>query len=58
MDQPLVKTNGQSFEDTRMKKLRVGVVGLGTRGRDVLKLTAKFDCVEIAVRTYNWFDQQ
>jgi len=45
-----------------MKKLRVGVVGLGPRGRAMLKLTAKFDCVEVAaacdIRTHNWFEKQ
>lgn len=45
-----------------MKKLRVGIVGLGARGRAMLKLTAKFDCVEIAaacdIRDHNWFEKQ
>ena len=45
-----------------MKKIRVGVVGLGPRGRDMLKLAALFDCVEVAagcdIRTHNWFEKQ
>ena len=45
-----------------MKKLRVGVVGLGPRGRSMTKLAAEFDCVTIAagcdIRTHNWFEKQ
>ena len=45
-----------------MKKIRVGIVGLGSRGRSMLKLAAMFDCVEIAagcdIRTHNWFEKQ
>ncbi len=45
-----------------MKKIRVGVVGLGRRGRDMLKLVASFDCVEVAaacdIRVHNWFETQ
>ena len=45
-----------------MKKLRVGVVGLGPRGRPMTKLAAEFDCVTIAagcdIRTHNWFEKQ
>ena len=45
-----------------MKKIRVGIVGLGRRGRDMLQLTSSFDCVEVAaacdIRTHNWFEKQ
>ena len=45
-----------------MKKLRVGIVGLGARGRSMLKLVDMFDCVQIAaacdIRTHNWFEKQ
>lgn len=45
-----------------MKKLRVGVVGLGHRGRDMIRLAALFNCVEVAagcdIRTHNWFEKQ
>jgi len=45
-----------------MKKLRIGVVGLGHRGRGLIKLSATFDNVEIAaacdIRPHNWFEQQ
>ena len=45
-----------------MKKIRVGVVGLGPRGRSMLRLAAMFDCVEVAagcdIRTHNWFEKQ
>ncbi|MBR5542502.1 MAG: Gfo/Idh/MocA family oxidoreductase [Oscillospiraceae bacterium] len=44
------------------KKIRVGVVGLGHRGRELLKLSATFDCVEIVaacdIRPVNWYEQQ
>ena len=43
-----------------MKTLRIGVVGLGHRGRDVAKLAVKFPDVELAaacdIRTGNWFE--
>lgn len=45
-----------------MKKLRVGVVGLGHRGRAMIRLASLFDCVEVAaacdIRTHNWFEKQ
>ena len=45
-----------------MKKLRVGVVGLGHRGREMFKLASVFDCVEAAaacdVRPHNWYEKQ
>ena len=45
-----------------MKKLRVGMVGLGHRGRDLLMLSKNFDCCEIVaacdVYERNWFEQQ
>ena len=45
-----------------MEKVRVGVVGLGHRGRSILKLLALFDCVQIVatcdIRERNWFEQQ
>jgi len=45
-----------------MEKIRVGVVGLGHRGRELLKLSADFDCVEIAaacdILPRNWYEQQ
>ncbi len=45
-----------------MKKIRVGVVGLGHRGRELIKIAGLFDQVEIAavcdVRPHNWYQQQ
>lgn len=45
-----------------MKKIRLGVVGLGHRGRELTKLSSVFDCVEIAalcdVRPHNFYEQQ
>ncbi len=45
-----------------MDKIRVGVVGLGHRGRGLLKLAAEFDTVEIAaacdILPRNWYQQQ
>lgn len=45
-----------------MKKIRVGVVGLGHRGRAMVTISAEFDCVEIAaacdIRPHNWYEQQ
>ena len=45
-----------------MKNLRVGVVGLGHRGRALLKIAAEFDYVEIAagcdIFPHNWFEKQ
>ena len=45
-----------------MKKIRVGTVGLGPRGRSMTRLAAEFDNVTIAaacdIRTYNWFEKQ
>lgn len=45
-----------------MKKIRVGVVGLGHRGRGLIKIAAEFEYVEIAavcdLNKDNWFKQQ
>ncbi len=46
-----------------MKKLRVGVVGLGHRGRAMFRLAAdSFDCVVPAaacdIRPHNWYEKQ
>ena len=45
-----------------MKKLRIGVVGLGARGRALTKLSGTFDNVEIAaacdIKPHNWYQQQ
>ena len=45
-----------------MKKIRVGVVGLGHRGRDLIDISAKCDNVEIAavcdIRPDNWYEIQ
>ena len=45
-----------------MEKIRVGVVGLGHRGRAMFKLAGKFDYVECAaacdVLPRNWYEKQ
>lgn len=45
-----------------MKKFRLGVVGLGHRGRFLFQLAAGFDCVEPAatcdIRPHNWYEKQ
>ncbi|MBQ4528286.1 MAG: Gfo/Idh/MocA family oxidoreductase [Clostridia bacterium] len=45
-----------------MKKLRIGVVGLGHRGRELIKVAAEFDYVDISavcdIRRQNWFQTQ
>lgn len=45
-----------------MNKIRVGVVGLGHRGRELAKLSAEFDCVVFAaacdIRPENWYEKQ
>lgn len=45
-----------------MKKLRVGIVGLGRRGRDMIRLASRFECVEVVagcdIRVHNWFEKQ
>ena len=45
-----------------MKKLRVGVVGHGHRGRAMIKISATFDCVEVAAACdlfpRNWYEKQ
>jgi len=45
-----------------MEKIRVGIVGLGARGRAMLRLASQFDCVDIAagcdIRVHNWFEKQ
>ena len=42
-----------------MKKLRIGTVGMGPRGRSMTRLAAEFDNVTIAaacdIRTDNWY---
>ena len=44
------------------KKIRVGVVGLGHRGRAMMKLSGVFDCVEVAamcdIRPHNFYETQ
>ncbi len=45
-----------------MKKLRIGVVGLGHRGRELTKIASQFDQVEIAavcdILPHNWYQKQ
>ena len=45
-----------------MKKIRLGVVGLGHRGRNLYKLAGNFNCIEsIAacdLKPSNWFESQ
>lgn len=45
-----------------MKKLRIGVVGLGHRGRDMVKLSSSFENVEVVavcdIRPHNWYQKQ
>ena len=45
-----------------MKKIHVGVVGLGHRGRAMAELSATFDCVELAaacdIKPSNWYEKQ
>ena len=45
-----------------MEKIRVGVVGLGHRGRLMLTVSSAFDQVEIAaacdIRPHNWYEKQ
>lgn len=45
-----------------MKNLRIGVVGLGHRGRELLKIAAEFEQVQVAaacdIRPQNWYAQQ
>ncbi len=45
-----------------MKEVRVGMVGLGGRGRDILKIAASFDCVKVVagcdILPRNWFNPQ
>ncbi len=45
-----------------MKELRIGVVGLGHRGRELAKIVALFDNVSLAavcdIRPHNWYQQQ
>jgi len=45
-----------------MKQLRVSVVGLGHRGRQMAKLAAEFDYVTLAavcdIRPHNWYETQ
>ena len=44
------------------KKIRVGVVGLGHRGRQMIKLAGVFKCVEVAamcdIRPHNFYETQ
>lgn len=45
-----------------MKNIRLGVVGLGHRGRELIKLASVFDNVEISavcdILPHNWYQQQ
>lgn len=45
-----------------MKKVRIGVVGLGHRGRDLIKILATFKNAELAavcdILEHNWYQQQ
>lgn len=45
-----------------MKKIRVGVVGLGHRGRELIKISSEFDFVNIAavcdIFPHNWYSCQ
>ncbi len=45
-----------------MEKIRVGVVGLGHRGRELLKLSAEFETVQIVascdILPRNWYEKQ
>ena len=45
-----------------MRKLRIGVVGLGHRGRGLIKIASGFDQVEIVavcdIRAQNWYQKQ
>lgn len=45
-----------------MKKLKVGVVGLGHRGRELIKVSSAIDIVEITavcdIRPHNWYEKQ
>ena len=45
-----------------MKKIRLGVVGLGHRGRAMITVASEFDSVEIAaacdIKPSNWYEQQ
>ena len=45
-----------------MKKLRVGVVGLGHRGRELIKVSSAIDTAEIVavcdIRPHNWYEKQ
>ena len=45
-----------------MKKIRVGVVGLGHRGRAMAELSITFDCVTLAatcdIKPENWYEKQ
>lgn len=45
-----------------MNKIRLGVVGLGHRGREMFKLSSVFDCVEPTaacdIRPSNWYEKQ
>ena len=45
-----------------MNKLKIGVVGMGPRGRSLTKLAATFDNVEITaacdIRAHNWYEKQ
>lgn len=45
-----------------MKNFKIGVVGLGHRGRSMARLAATFDCAEIKaacdIRPHNWYEKQ
>ena len=45
-----------------MKRLNIGIVGLGPRGRSMIQLAATFDDVEVKaacdIRAHNWYQKQ
>ena len=45
-----------------MKRLNIGIVGLGPRGRSIIQLDATFDDVEVKaacdIRAHNWYQKQ
>ena len=46
----------------KIKKIKIGVVGLGHRGRELIKVSGSFEQVEITavcdIRPHNWYEQQ
>ena len=45
-----------------MERLKIGIVGLGPRGRSMIKLASKFEGVEVRagcdIRAHNWYEKQ